>query len=440
MNNENLFQMALNIFPGGVHSPVRSFQHLDRAPHFFSSARGNYLKDVEGKEFVDFCLSFGPLILGHAPKVISIELIEGILNGWSYGTVEPYSLELGSFILNNINIPKIKKIRFMNSGTEAVMSAVRLARGVTKKNLIIKFNGCYHGHSDSMLIKAGSGTHYLSQASSSGVPENVAKDTIVLELDDEQSIKNCFHEYKNSIAALIIEPLPLNSGMLPQRLEFLKFLREITREHQTLLIFDEVYTGFRVSFQGFTGKYGFAPDIICYGKIIGGGLPVGAIASSEEIMNHLAPIGPVYQAGTLSANPLAMIAGLKTIKEMHREQGEKGNKYLILEDQTKNIVSLFKNWLKSNPFPDSNKFEILSQESLFWFYPKENHHPILPRSMKDLPESSFLIHHFKNLFESLFQRGIYISPNPYEVNFTSWAMVEDTQFVHELEKKLYGGN
>ena len=283
-------------------------------PSFSKRPKGAYLYDVEGKSYLDFCMSFGPLILGHRDLDVERELMSALERGWSYGACEPYSFALAEFLVEKI--PFIEQIRFVNSGTEAVMTALRLARGYTGKNKIIKFNGCYHGNTDSMLIKAGSGLAGTSEASSKGIPKGVSKDTLILELDDLEGVKNCFHDHQDEIAAVIIEPLPANNGLLIQREEFLKSLREITKENNALLIFDEVISGFRVGFSGMAGKLNITPDLVTYGKIIGGGLPVGALAGSAEIMSNLSPLGGVYQAGTLSANPLAMVGGLATIKKI----------------------------------------------------------------------------------------------------------------------------
>lgn len=315
MESTELFEKSVRTVPGGVHSPVRGFKGLHRSPIFMKKGKGAYLKDIEGNKYIDFCMSFGPLILGHRDEDVLEKLHKALERGWSFGTCEKYSLELAEFITSRI--PFIEQIRFVNSGTEAVMTALRLARAVTGRNKIIKFNGCYHGHTDSMLIKAGSGVSDISEASSKGVPLGVTNDTIVLELGDEQALEKCFEDFSNQIAAVIIEPLPANNGLLIQRKDFLQKLRDLTKKHQSLLIFDEVISGFRIQMGGMSLELGIIPDIVTYGKIIGGGLPVGAIAAKKDIMSFLAPLGEVYQAGTLSANPLAMTAGLCKIGRAH---------------------------------------------------------------------------------------------------------------------------
>ncbi|TNE96757.1 MAG: aminotransferase class III-fold pyridoxal phosphate-dependent enzyme, partial [Deltaproteobacteria bacterium] len=292
-----MFERSKQLVPGGVHSPVRSFKGLESTPRFIARGDGAKIWDTDGKDYIDFCMSFGPLILGHRNPGVEQELKEALERGWSYGACEPYSLQLLEFLLERL--PFVDQMRFVNSGTEAVMTALRLARGVTGKSKIIKFNGCYHGHVDSMLIKAGSGLAGTAEASSAGVPKGTAEDTLILELGDLEEVKACFNDHKDQIAAIIVEPLPANNGLLIQEQSYLEGLREITKANGALLIFDEVISGFRVAFGGMAEKTGITPDIVTYGKIIGGGLPVGALAAKKEIMNHLAPIGNVYQAGTL---------------------------------------------------------------------------------------------------------------------------------------------
>lgn len=406
-NQKELFELSKKLVPGGVHSPVRSFKGMHTTPRFIQRADGAYIYDVEGKNYIDFCMSFGPLILGHRNPKVEKVLHEGLERGWSYGACEPYSLDLAEFLISKI--PHIEQLRFVNSGTEAVMTALRLARGATRRNKIIKFNGCYHGHVDSMLIKAGSGLAGTATASSAGVPEGVANDTLILELGDTEGVIKCFADHKDQIAAIIIEPLPANNGLLIQKEEFLKFLREVTTKNSALLIFDEVISGFRVGFTGMAGKTGITPDIVTYGKIIGGGLPVGAIGASKKIMEHLSPVGNVYQAGTLSANPLAMVGGLATLKELTNEA------YAEIETHTKKIVDLFSNWLKTYNNGEFNKFHLVNYSSLFWI-------------TSNTPEN------FNDLFQVLLDKGIYLAPNAYEVGFVSLAHTDDV--IHELAKRL----
>ncbi|GAB4010154.1 MAG: glutamate-1-semialdehyde 2,1-aminomutase [Bdellovibrio sp.] len=417
---ESLFEASKKIVPGGVHSPVRSFKGLPVAPRFIEKAEGATITDTEGKNYIDFCMSFGPLILGHQNPVVKNELKTALDRGWSYGACEPYSLALADFLTSKL--PFIDQIRFVNSGTEAVMTALRLARGVTKRSKILKFNGCYHGHVDSMLIKAGSGLAGTSTASSAGIPEGISRDTLIVELDDESAVTKCFQDHPDQIAAIIVEPLPANNGLLPQRQEFLKFLRELTKKNGTLLIFDEVISGFRVAFGGMAELTGITPDIVTYGKIIGGGLPVGAIAAKKSIMEHLAPIGPVYQAGTLSANPLAMVGGLATLKQLNDKQYEQ------LEINASLIHNTISEWLLGFDNGRFKDIKMVRFGSLFWFISKDG-----IRSIDQIPSS--LSSDFEPLFMTLLQKGIYLAPNAWEVGFVSLAHTQEV--VDELKKRLW---
>ena len=423
-NNVNsqreLFNRSKKLVPGGVHSPVRSFKGMESTPLFIKNASGAYLTDIEGRDYIDFCMSFGPLILGHKNKKVEKDLAKALTKGWSYGACTPYAYDLAEYILSNIHF--LDQIRFVNSGTEAVMTALRLARGYTKKDKIIKFNGCYHGHTDSMLIKAGSGLAGTSTSSSDGVPQGHAQDTLIAELGDINQIKIYLSKYPNEIAAIIIEPLPANNGLLIQKNQFLKELRAITKEKNILLIFDEVISGFRVEFSGMASQSKIIPDIVTYGKIIGGGLPVGALASRREIMEQLSPVGNVYQAGTLSANPLAMVAGLSTLSQMTKE------KYELLEFYTSKVVDIFKHWfLEYNNGLYSN-YNIIHHSSLFWIVKGDK-----IRSVQEIPRDIEI--HFVSLFETLLKKGIYLSPNAYEVGFIGLA--HDEKVLNDLYKRLW---
>lgn len=417
---EQLFERSKELVPGGVHSPVRSFKGLSSTPRFVKSAKGAYITDVDGKEYIDFCMSFGPLILGHRNEVVENKLKEALERGWSYGACEPYSLDLAELLLQRL--PFVDQIRFVNSGTEAVMTALRLARGATGKNKIIKFNGCYHGHVDSMLIKAGSGLAGTAEASSGGVPSGVADDTLILELGDLEGVKACFNDHKDQIAAIIVEPLPANNGLLVQDQEFLNGLREITKANDSLLIFDEVISGFRVAFGGMAEKTGITPDIVTYGKIIGGGLPVGAIAAKKNIMNNLAPVGSVYQAGTLSANPLAMVGGLETLSLMTEE------KYTQLDANTEKVAAVFKKWLAEYADGKFSNYNVIQASSLFWIVPGDK-----IKCVGNIPGN--IGEDFVPLFELLLEKGIYLSPNAYEVGFGSLA--HDDNVIKDLENRLW---
>ncbi|MFN7118282.1 MAG: glutamate-1-semialdehyde 2,1-aminomutase, partial [Saprospiraceae bacterium] len=302
-----LYEESKQYFPGGVNSPVRAFKSVIGPPIFFKKGDGCRVTDEDGNTFIDFCCSWGPLILGHNNAHIREAVIEAVHNGISFGAPTQRSNALAKLILANNRY--IEKIRFVTSGTEAVMSAIRLARGVTGKTKVIKFEGCYHGHVDSLLVKAGSGLVTFGVSTSAGIPESFAKETIVLPLDDREELERTLKMEAQEIACIIIEPIPANNGLLLQERSFLQFVKEKCNEYGILLIFDEVISGFRVGFEGAAGYYDIHPDIITYGKIIGGGMPVGAYGASREIMSHVAPDGPVYQAGTLSANPVAMAAG-----------------------------------------------------------------------------------------------------------------------------------
>src|ERR1700750_446021 len=311
-----LYAKAKTYFPGGVNSPVRAFKSVYGTPLFIEKGDGSHLWDADGNEFIDFCCSWGPLILGHNHPKVREKVIEVMQNGMSFGAPTALENELAELILKHNKF--IEKLRFVSSGTEAVMSAIRLARGYTKRDKILKFEGCYHGHSDSLLVKAGSGLVTFGETSSAGVPKSFAAETIVVALNDVEALNKAFADFKDQIAAVIIEPIPANNGLLLQTKEYLQFLREICTQNGSLLIFDEVISGFRVGFEGAAGYYNIQPDIITYGKIIGGGVPVGAYGASALIMSNISPDGAVYQAGTLSGNPVAMSAGIAQLSELLR--------------------------------------------------------------------------------------------------------------------------
>lgn len=418
MNSEQLFEKSLKYVPGGVHSPVRSFKGLHTTPRFINRGKGAFIWDEDGKDYVDFCMSFGPLIHGHQDPEIKEAIIKALDNGWTFGACEKYSLELAEYIVGRISY--VEQIRFMNSGTEAVMTAVRLARGVTGRSKIIKFNGCYHGHLDAMLIKAGSGLAGTAEASSKGVTERQAGDTLICELGDLNEVKEVFERFPTDIAAIFIEPLPANNGLLIQDDSFLKGLRDLCTKYGALLVFDEVISGFRIGFGGMSEKTGITPDIVTWGKIIGGGMPVGAVAGKRAIMEFLAPIGPVYQAGTLSGNPVAMAAGLVNLKKLTSEA------YVKLESNTKHVVALFDEWMNKNGFED---YQTIQYGSLFW--PISTHKKLT--NITQLPEN--INERFKKLFEVLLNKGIYLAPNGYEVGFGSLAHDKNAQ--DELKRRLW---
>lgn len=418
MKSKQLFEKSLQYVPGGVHSPVRSFKGLHTTPRFINRGKGAMIWDEDGKNYIDFCMSFGPLIHGHQDPEIKEAIIKALDRGWSFGACEKYSLELAEYIVGRI--PFIEQIRFMSSGTEAVMTAVRLARGVTGRAKIIKFNGCYHGHLDAMLIKAGSGLAGTAEASSKGVTEKQAADTLICELGDLNEVKQVFEQHPKDIAAVFIEPLPANNGLLVQDQAFLQGLRDLCTKYGALLVFDEVISGFRIGFGGMSEATGIHPDIVTYGKIIGGGMPVGAVAGKKTVMEHLAPIGPVYQAGTLSGNPVAMAAGLVNLKKLTDAA------YVKLELNTIAVVDIMKDWLDAHGFED---FQIVQYGSLF--YPIATHNKLT--KIGDLPDN--MGERFKKLFEIFLNKGIYLAPNGYEVGFASLAHDEDVQA--ELHRRLW---
>src|SRR5438477_8251801 len=331
IDNEDLsgkyFERALRVCPGGVHSPVRAFKGVGGTPIFFRSAQGAKLTSVDGREYIDFCQSFGPLMLGHRDTDVSGAVEEAIETAWSFGASEPYSLDLAEWITSRL--PWVEMLRFVSSGTEAVMSALRVARAATNRNRILKFEGCYHGHSDSLLVKAGSGLAGEAASSSAGVSENVAGETLVAALDDEGAVREVFDQHGQEIAAVILEPLPANYGLLIQRREFIDEVSKLAHANGALVIFDEVISGFRVALGGMAQVLGIRPDLVTYGKVIGGGFPVAAYGGRKELMELVAPVGPVYQAGTLSANPVGMRAGLRTL-----QKAESVNVYAQLETRT----------------------------------------------------------------------------------------------------------
>jgi glutamate-1-semialdehyde 2,1-aminomutase len=419
-DSKEMFEESHKYVPGGVHSPVRSFGGVVSTPRFIKSGMGAYVVDVDGKNYIDFCMSFGPLILGHRDPDVEQELKSGLERGWSFGACEPYSLELAKYIVDKIS--HIDKIRFVNSGTEAVMTALRLARGYTGRSKIIKFNGCYHGHTDSMLIKAGSGLAGKSEPTSSGISPSIAGDTVVFELDDLAAVASYMKD-NSDVAAIIVEPVPANNGLLPQTIEFLQGLSDLTKKYDSLLIFDEVISGFRVNgFGGVAEWVGIKPDLVTYGKIIGGGMPVGAVAGNGKIMDCLAPLGDVYQAGTLSANPLTMVGGLATLKKLTPDG------YQTIDNHAQNISALFRRWLDEFDGGKLSKFKIVNVNSLFWFTTK----PGLRRAV-DIPSDT--AEQFSDLFETLLDKGIYLAPNGYEVGFVSLAHNQDV--IKDLETRLW---
>lgn len=413
------FEIAKNLFPGGVHSPVRAFKSVQGPPIFFEKGQGSHLFDVDGQAFVDFCCSWGPLILGHAHPGVLARVQEVAANGMSFGTPTPHDNLIGNLICSNHRF--LEMIRFVSSGTEAVMSAIRLARGVTGRNKVLKFEGCYHGHVDALLVKAGSGLVTFGISTSAGIPESFAKETLVAPLADEAAVEAILREQGHDIACIIIEPIPANNGLLLQDKSFLQFLRKKTQEYGILLIFDEVISGFRVGFEGAAGYYDIQPDILTFGKIIGGGMPVGAYAASRTIMEHVAPVGPVYQAGTLSANPVAMAAGYATLTELLQPG--------FYESLNKKTTFFLQNLQEHC---DNKGYDVSFPQigSIFW--PTFTRKKIKNADEIDGSKMEF----FKKLHLLLLQRGIYFGPSGYEVGFISSAHTDaDLDFAADKIKE-----
>ncbi len=398
-----LFEKAKNYFPGGVNSPVRAFRSVGGTPLFIEKGKGSHIWDADGNEYIDYCCSWGPLILGHADDSVLNAVDKTMRKGTSFGAPTQLENELAELILSNNKY--IQKLRFVSSGTEAVMSAIRLARGFTKRDKILKFEGCYHGHVDSLLVKAGSGLVTFGNSSSAGVPASFVNETITVPLNNKEAVEAAFSNYKNEIACIIIEPVPANNGLLLQAKDFLGYLREQCSKNGSLLIFDEVISGFRMSFCGAAGLYDIQPDIITYGKIIGGGFPVGAYGASKEIMSCVSPEGAVYQAGTLSGNPVAMTAGIAQLSACLEKDF-----YTDLEKKTKYLVEGIN---KVNPF---KLFKLFHLGSIFWiaFTEKER-----ISSAEDIDANS--MSYFKTLYHTLLENGVYLGPSGYEVGFVSRA-------------------
>jgi glutamate-1-semialdehyde 2,1-aminomutase len=403
-----LFAKSKTYFPGGVNSPVRAFKSVGGTPLFIKKGDGAYIWDEDDNQFIDFCCSWGPLILGHNNPDVFNKVVATMANGASFGAPTRLENELAELILGRI--PFIDKLRFVSSGTEAVMSAIRLARGVTGKSKILKFEGCYHGHVDALLVKAGSGLVTLGTSSSAGVPEALANETLVLPLNDLTQLRETLVQYREELACVIIEPIPANNGLLLQDKTFLTHLREWCTELGILLIFDEVISGFRVAFGGAAEVYGITPDIVTYGKIIGGGLPVGAYGAKNEIMSFVSPDGPVYQAGTLSGNPVAMSAGIAQLTVCNQP-----GFYEDQEARTRIMVNTINEHAKSREY----NFEIVQIGSIFWlsFDGKKR--------IQDADSINPDMTKFNQLHAALLTRGVYLGPSGYEVGFVSLAHTEE---------------
>jgi glutamate-1-semialdehyde 2,1-aminomutase len=415
IKSQKLFAEALKFIPGGVNSPVRAFRAVGGNPFFVSRAKGARVWDVDGNELIDFVCTWGPAILGHAhPKIISA-VKSAADRGTSFGIPNSFEVTMAKLICKLV--PSVQKVRMTNSGTEACMSAIRLARGFTKRDKIIKFDGCYHGHADSLLVKAGSGALTFGNPDSAGVPADFAKHTIVLPFNDPGAVTAAFRANKNKIACIIVEPVPGNAGLYLPKPGYLEFLREATKANGALLIFDEVMTGFRLAKGGAQERFGITPDLTCLGKIIGGGLPVGAFGGRADIMDLIAPLGPVYQAGTLSGNPLAMAAGIAALEELAgkaesgKRKAESGNKYALLEQIGAQLEAGMRDTARSAKIP----MTFNRCGSMFCGYFTGGPVWNLADAMKSDRER------FKKFFHGMLADGIYLAPSQFEAGFISTA-------------------
>lgn len=406
IESKKAFEEAKKYLPGGVNSPVRAFTGVREYPLFIAKAEGSYIYDISGNKYIDFCQSWGVAIVGHAHEKVIKAVVEAAKKGTSYGAPTLYETELARMIIDSV--PSIEKVRFVNSGTEAVMSAIRLARAYTKKDIIVKFDGCYHGHSDALLVSAGSGVTGIANASSDGVPAGFIKNTVSLPFNDIKRVEETFATLGSQIAAVIIEPVPANMGLIVPHTDFLLKLRELTTQYNALLIFDEVITGFRLSRGGAQAVLDILPDITTLGKIIGGGFPVGAYGASAKIMSLIAPDGPVYQAGTLSGNPVAVNAGISTLQlldeKAYDELAFKSGRFL---DKLSSITKKYNITLNSY----GNMFSIFFTDKKI-----ENFEDVKITANREF---------FALFYQGLLSQGVYFSPSLFETNFVSLAHDND---------------
>jgi len=397
-----LFNQAKSLMPGGVNSPVRAFKNINGNPIFFEKAQGAYLYDADGNKYIDYIGSWGPMIMGHSHPDVVNAIKKQVDLGTSYGAPTSLESDVASLIIKNV--PSIEKIRMVNSGTEATMSAIRLARGYTNRNKIIKFDGCYHGHVDSLLIKAGSGVSTFGLPDSPGIPEDLTKHTITCPYNDVEAFIEIFNSVKDDLASVIVEPIAGNMGFVPGTEEFLETIRSYTETNNSLLIFDEVMSGFRVSLGGAQEIFNIKPDLTALGKVIGGGLPVGAFGGKEKIMNYLAPEGPVYQAGTLSGNPLAMAAGATLLNLLITQ-----NPFTELEEKAKLMLNGMKEIMVSSGIP----FSTNQIGGMFGFFFSEE----LPKNIDDVSKTNDEM--FSSFINACIKNGIYFAPSKYEAGFIS---------------------
>ena len=416
--SRELFERATSVLPGGVSSPVRAFRAVGGTPLVIARGEGADIVDVDGRRYVDFVMSWGPLILGHAPAEVVSAVSAAAARGTSFGAPSEPEIELAELVVSLY--PGIEQVRFVSSGTEAAMSAVRLARGATGRDLIVKFSGCYHGHADHLLVAAGSGLVTFGHPSSAGVPDAFAERTIVLPLDDPQRVEDVFARDGDRIAALLLEPVPANNGLLLQRPETLETFRRVTAKHGALLIFDEVISGFRLGPGGAAQRYGITPDLACFGKVIGGGMPVGAFAGPRRVMKHLAPEGAVYQAGTLSGNPVAMSAGLATLRAL--KEGDVWSRLEVLgASLEEKLRAAFRETGAAG--------EPVRLGSLFWLSLQAG---APPRSAEAIDADAAA--RYRVIFHHLLARGVHLAPSAYEVGFL--ARSHDDSHVSRLADAL----
>ena len=402
-NSQNFFNKAKDLIPGGVNSPVRAFNSVGGTPRFIQKASGPYLYDVDGNEYVDTICSWGPAIVGHANNDVILAVKDALSNGLSFGAPTEGEMVLSEMIKEHLT--SVELVRLTSSGTEATMSAIRLARGFTNRDKIVKFEGCYHGHVDSLLVKAGSGLLTLGNPTSGGIPEPFAAETIVLPYNDCEALTKCFETLPNDIAGVIIEPIAGNMNLVKPDIEFLKVLRHSCNKVGALLIFDEVMTGFRVGPGGAQQLFGISPDLTTFGKVIGGGMPMGALAGKREIMEYLAPIGPVYQAGTLSGNPIAVAAGIATLKIVSQP-----NFFHSLENITMELIEGLR---KIASEYNIHNFSADHVGGMFGIYFRNK----VPKTFDDVLDSDIKL--FKTFFHEMLTRGVYLAPSPYEAGFLS---------------------
>jgi len=405
--SSKLFATAKTLIPGGVNSPVRAFRNVGGEPFFVRRAKGSRIEDVDGKTYIDYIGSWGPNILGHAPTVITNTIHEVAKDGISFGIPNPYEVEMARTIIDWV--PSVEKVRMCSSGTEATMSAIRLARGFTKRDYIVKFDGCYHGHSDSLLVAAGSGALTHGEPDSAGVPAAFAEKTIVLPYNDVEALETLFAAQGELIAAIIVESYPANAGLVFPKPGYLDLLSSITKKYGALLIFDEVMTGFRLGRAGVQGLENITPDLSCFGKVIGGGLPVGAFGGRADVMDMLAPIGPVYQAGTLSGNPLAMAAGLAQLKELSKPSG-----FARLDQLGAHFESGLRGVMDEKGIP----YRLNRVGSMFCLFFTDRE----IMNVNDVMKQDLEL--FRKFFWGCLEEGIYIAPSPYETGFLSLAHTE----------------